>query len=148
MRDKTIDSIAGSGVTDETESELANPERREALEKLVKYTPPAMITLLAKDSAWAQISGGPPPPPSDIRLKTDIDFLGESDNGCKLYSFRYQTDQARIRYVGVMAQDILKINPDAVATRADGYYAVHYDRLGLTMTTYDQWLQRGLKSVQ
>lgn len=47
----------------QTDSEIDSPERREALEKLIKYTPPAMITLLANDSAWAQISGGPPPPP-------------------------------------------------------------------------------------
>ena len=49
--------------TQDNKLKLDDPDRRAALEKLVKYTPPAMITLLAKDSAWAQISGGPPPPP-------------------------------------------------------------------------------------
>ena len=38
-----------------------------------------------------------------------------------------------------MAQDILELNPDAVVTRSDGYYAVYYDRLGLSMTTYAEW---------
>ncbi len=125
-----------------------DPDRRDALSKLVKYTPPAMIVLLANDSAWAQISGGPPPPPSDIRLKTDINYLGQSCNDHKLYSFRYRNDGAQVRYVGVMAQEVLETNPDAVMSRSDGYLAVHYDRLGLKMTTYDDWQKHGLESVK
>ena len=148
MSDKKFNDLSTSADTDEKETMLTNPDRREALGKLVKYTPPAMITLLTKDSAWAQISGGPPPPPSDVRLKADIEYLGVSGNGHKLYSFRYQNDDARIRHVGVMAQEVLKVHPDAVVTRPDGYYAVHYEKLGLTMTTYDQWQRRGLNSVQ
>ncbi len=148
MQNKKIIPELSKATADETEPQVDDPQRREALSRLVKYTPPAMITLLANDSAWAQISGGPPPPPSDIRLKTDIDCVGATRDGHKLYSFRYQDDVARIRYVGLMAQEILKSNPAAVATRPDGYYAVHYESLGLKMATYDQWKRQGIKSVQ
>ncbi len=123
-------------------------DRREALEKLVKYTPPAMITLLAKDSAWAQISGGPPPPPSDQRLKTDIHYLCQSEQGYPLYRFRYISDVTKTEYVGVMAQDVMENRPDAVTLMEGGYYAVYYDRIGLRMSTYQNWQEQGLSSVQ
>ena len=146
-KNKTNDADIDTAETNKIAPVPDDPERREALEKLVKYTPPAMITLLAKDSAWAQISGGPPPPPSDLRLKTDIEFLGNSANGHRLYSFRYKNDDANIRYVGVMAQDVVEVKPEAVVIRDDGYYAVHYDQLGLTLMTYDRWQRLGDKSV-
>lgn len=139
MQYKKIKNAGKDTVIDELNRQIEDPDRREALQKLVKYTPPAMITLLAKDSAWAQISGGPPPPPSDFRLKTDIVYLGKAVKGHNLYRFRYQHDDAQICYVGVMAQEVLKVNPEAVVTRADGYFAVDYDRLGLPLKTYDQW---------
>ena len=148
MRKNNFSESTNQKATQKKETKLADPDRREAISKLVKYTPPAMITLLAKDSAWAQISGGPPPPPSDIRLKTDIHYLGEKYNGYKLYCFRYKDDKSKIYYVGAMAQEILNVNPQAVVTMADGYYAVKYNKLGFKMTTYDQWKSMGPASIQ
>lgn len=149
MRDhKSALSPAKTDTHVKNNPEPADPGRRIALGKLVKYTPPAMVTLLAKDSAWAQISGGPPPPPSDIRLKTAIRYLDEKFNGHKLYRFRYKNDGSGTTYVGAMAQEILNIEPLAVVTRPDGYFAVHYHKLGFMMTTYDQWQRNGFESIQ
>jgi len=78
---------------------------------------------------------------SDIRLKRDIILLGQTEQGIKLYSFKYLwSDQV---YVGVMAQDLLE-NPkwqDAVITNPNGYYSVIYSKLGLEMVTLEQYQQ-------
>jgi len=70
--------------------------------------------------------------PSDVRLKTDIVQVGTTVYGLPLYQFRYRTGPER--FEGVMAQDVLEVMPDAVATGEDGYYRVNYGRLGIRMT--------------
>jgi hypothetical protein len=48
-----------------------------------------------------------------------------------------------------MAQDLLK-NPtckNAVITKANGFYAVNYEMLGLKMTTLAQWKKDGIASI-
>ena len=78
---------------------------------------------------------------SDIRLKHDIVLLGHLDNGLGFYRFSYNgSDKA---YVGVMAQEVQKVVPTAVARGEDGYLKVYYDKLGLTFETYDRWIQSG-----
>lgn len=76
---------------------------------------------------------------SDMRLKKDIKYLSELQNGIKLYSFKYLwSDQT---YVGVMAQDLLQHTKykHAVMQKKDNFYAVYYHMLGLKMITLDQW---------
>jgi len=75
--------------------------------------------------------------PSDIRLKRDIHPVGRAKNGLTLYRFRYLWSD--VEMVGVMAQDVLKVAPEAVITAADGFYRVDYARLGLRFMTYAQW---------
>ena len=67
---------------------------------------------------------------SDIRLKQDIVFSHE-ENGHKIYEFSYKSEP-NVRYSGVMAQEVLGINPSAVFEE-NGYYKVNYDMLGITM---------------
>ena len=74
---------------------------------------------------------------SDIRLKRDIHEVGATPDGLKLYSFRYNWSDET--FVGVMAQEVLDVKPEAVITREDGFYAVDYDMLGLTMISLDKW---------
>ncbi len=77
---------------------------------------------------------------SDIRLKRDVILLALRDNGIALYSFRYfWSDQV---YVGVMAQQVAAIVPEAVVMEPNGFLAVNYDRLGLKMQTLEEWLAR------
>jgi hypothetical protein len=68
---------------------------------------------------------------SDIRLKTDIHRIGTTVLGLPLYTFQYR-NQAGV-YVGVMAQDVLKVEPSAVSIGTDGYYRVDYGKLGIAM---------------
>jgi hypothetical protein len=75
--------------------------------------------------------------PSDIRLKRDIAPLRRLDNGLELYRFRYLWSD--VAYVGVMAQEVERVRPDAVMRGADGYLRVNYDALGLKFQTYEEW---------
>jgi hypothetical protein len=83
------------------------------------------------------VSGGPPPA-SDTRLKRDIAQVGEVDNGINLYRYRYLWSDTI--YVGVMAQEVAAVMPEAVQRGADGYMRVDYARLGLRVQTWDQWV--------
>jgi hypothetical protein len=76
---------------------------------------------------------------SDIRAKHDIALLGRLDNGLGFYRFSYiGSDQA---YVGVMAQEVDDVMPEAVIhDAADGYLRVDYDKLGVRMQTWEEWL--------
>lgn len=78
---------------------------------------------------------------SDIRLKHDIVLLGRLDNGIGFYRFSYNGSQKA--YVGVMAQEVQAVMPQAVARDRDGYLEVYYDKLGLTFQTYDHWIATG-----
>lgn len=75
---------------------------------------------------------------SDIRLKHDIVQLARLDNGLGIYRYRYNgNDQV---YVGVMAQEVETVIPQAVTRGPDGYMRVDYDRIGLKLKTWDSWL--------
>lgn len=73
----------------------------------------------------------PPLTDSDRRLKTDIQQIGITHNALPLYRYRYRGEDAV--YEGVMAQDVLQHTPSAVVLGSDGFYAVDYSALGLTM---------------
>jgi hypothetical protein len=75
--------------------------------------------------------------PSDARLKRDIVPIERLANGLELYRYRYVWSDTV--YVGVMAQDVRAVRPDAVTRGADGFLLVNYKRLGLRLQTWDQW---------
>ena len=68
--------------------------------------------------------------PSDIRMKEDIEQVGVSPDGHKIYEFNYIGKPTRYR--GVMAQEVAKIDPMAVGIR-DGYLAVNYGKIDVDM---------------
>ncbi len=78
---------------------------------------------------------------SDIRLKEDIVPLVRLSNGLELYRFRYKGSD-RTAYVGVIAQEVQKIEPNAVWPDHNGYLMVNYDRIGLKFMTWQEWLAR------
>jgi hypothetical protein len=87
--------------------------------------------------------GGMGGAPSDIRVKHDVALLGRLDNGVGFYRFSYKgSDKA---YVGVMAHEVQKVRPDVVTRGSDGYLRVYYDRLGVQMQTYEDWVAGGEK---
>ncbi len=67
---------------------------------------------------------------SDDRLKENIVPAGKK-NGFDLYEFNY-IGVPEEKFKGVIAQDIQETNPEAVFEH-EGYLAVDYDKLGLTM---------------
>jgi hypothetical protein len=78
---------------------------------------------------------------SDVALKHDIVLLGHLPNGIGFYRFSYNgSNQA---YVGVMAQEVQKVIPQAVVRGEDGYLRVFYDKLGIKFQTYEQWIASG-----
>ena len=60
---------------------------------------------------------------SDRRLKTDIKRVGNTDGGLPVYTYKYKGDNTT--QMGVMAQDVEKVNPEAVA-EFGGFKAVNY----------------------
>jgi len=74
---------------------------------------------------------------SDRRLKRDIAKVGVLDGDIDLYRYRYLWNDEM--FVGVMAQDLLDIRPDAVVHRDDGYLAVDYSRLGTRLQSWREW---------
>jgi Chaperone of endosialidase len=81
---------------------------------------------------------------SDIRLKHDVTLLARLDNGLGFYRFSYNGSHKA--YVGVMAQEVQRVMPEAVVRGHDGYLRVYYDRLGVTFETYDQWVASGART--
>ena len=80
---------------------------------------------------------------SDVALKYDIILLGRLDNGLGFYRFSYNgSEQA---YVGVMAQEVQTILPEAVVRGQDGYLMVFYEKLGLKFQTYERWIASGAR---
>ena len=78
---------------------------------------------------------------SDITLKHDIVLLGHLNNGLGYYRFSYNgSDRA---YVGVMAQEVQTVMPDAVARGHDGTLRVFYGKLGVRFQSYEQWIASG-----
>ena len=78
---------------------------------------------------------------SDIALKHDVVLLGHLDNGLGYYRFSYLgSDKA---YVGVIAQEVQAVLPQAVTRGSDGYLRVHYEKLGIRFRSYSDWLANG-----
>jgi Chaperone of endosialidase len=83
--------------------------------------------------------------PSDRRLKRDIVELGVLPNGLHLYRYRYTGD--RQYYVGVMAQEVMRVDPAAVGLNQNGFLGVNYDRLGLRFLTWNDWVSGALHAA-
>lgn len=62
---------------------------------------------------------------SDIRIKKDIEHIGETDAGIPIYSFSYIWENKK--RVGVMAQDVEQVIPEAVVINSMGIKMVNYD---------------------
>jgi Chaperone of endosialidase len=62
---------------------------------------------------------------SDRRAKDDVEEIGKLNDGQKVYRFRYKGDSRP--QIGLMAQEVEKRHPDAVA-EIDGVKFVHYGK--------------------
>jgi len=82
-------------------------------------------------SGWA--SGGFA---SDIRLKTNVEKVGEFEDGLGIYDFDYLPIEGQIaafmpegRQRGVMAHEVAELRPHALGPVIDGYATVNYGAL-------------------
>jgi hypothetical protein len=72
---------------------------------------------------------------SDIRMKENIKIIGALPNGLNVYEFEYKPEfknkefNGHGKFIGVMAQDVEKVIPEAVHTLNDGYKVVDYAKL-------------------
>jgi hypothetical protein len=80
-------------------------------------------------STGAQLYAG-----SDQSIKENIIKIGRLDNGINIYKFDYRPEYKNTwghgTHIGVMAQEVEKVIPEAVATHKDGYKLVNYSLLG------------------
>lgn len=67
---------------------------------------------------------------SDRRLKENIVPMGKR-KGLRVYAYNYKGHPDR--YIGVMAQDIKQIKPEAITFHPNGYMMVDYGILGIDM---------------
>lgn len=63
---------------------------------------------------------------SDRRTKENIVKVGKLNNGLNVYSFNYIGQN--ITQIGLMADEVEKVNPKAVLTMPNGIKAVYYDK--------------------
>jgi hypothetical protein len=64
---------------------------------------------------------------SDRRLKKDIKLIGHTDEGLNVYEFRYIDGSGP--YIGVMAQEVAEIKPEALGPTINGYMTVDYSKI-------------------
>lgn len=70
---------------------------------------------------------------SDRRLKTNIEPVGTDERtGLTLYKFAYKTEPDKY-FIGVMADEVEKVEPKAVITMPNGFKAVNYGALGIQL---------------
>ena len=72
-------------------------------------------------------------PTSDNRLKENISYVGDYKT-YKVYTWDYNKTAKDLNLndgpeVGVMAQEVLETNPEAVVKDKTGYYRVNYKKL-------------------
>jgi hypothetical protein len=64
---------------------------------------------------------------SDRRLKSDIEQIGTTNYGLPFYEYTINGERQR----GVMADEVLKVMPEAAVMQPNGFYMVNYRMLGL-----------------
>jgi hypothetical protein len=127
-----------SGSADEHTEQTELVGRREAVMRFAKYTAPVMLAVLVSTTDGKAQTCASPCEASDVRLKHDITRVGELASGLGLYRYRYLWSDTA--YVGVMAQEVEAVMPEAVRRGTDGYLRVDYSRLGLRLQTWDEWV--------
>ena len=76
-------------------------------------------------------------------MKHNVVLLGHLANGLGYYRFSYLGSSKP--YVGVIAQEVQSLVPEAVTRGQDGYLRVYYGQLGLKLRSYADWLAAGAK---
>ena len=67
---------------------------------------------------------------SDRKLKENIQKIGESISGLGIYKFNYIGKVKQ--YIGTMADEVIKVAPEAAILGPDGFYSVNYNLIDVT----------------
>jgi Chaperone of endosialidase len=78
---------------------------------------------------------------SDIRLKHDIALLGHLGNGLGFYRFSYNGSNKA--YVGVMAQEVQQVVPEAVVRGRGRIPSCRLHEARVKFDNYERWLASG-----
>lgn len=119
-------SVAGTDVAGITQNSYLDANQQ--AQQSVAANNATMGGLFGLAGAGAQMVGsmyGVPGKTSDRRLKRDIARVGTLDNGLPVYLYRYK--EGGPFEIGLMAQDVEDVHPEAVATMPNGFKAVYYD---------------------
>ena len=112
----------------------ANARAREQLGVPASYGAPVMLPPTNRLGGALQIAGQVASIysafSSDIKLKENIEEVGVSPDGYKIYEFNYKGFKDRWR--GAMAQDVVKKNPMAVGIQ-DNHLTVDYSKIDVNM---------------
>jgi hypothetical protein len=124
-------TIDDERVTDEEHQQYEDEATAEWIENQENWHPPSSdISLPGQyelNIDWDAIAAGDAPNPfSDIRLKENIELVGNSPSGVNIYEFDYKNKiYGNGRYRGVMAQEV----PDSSFKASNGYLMVDYSNL-------------------
>lgn len=89
--------------------------------------PPSLDNFMGSIGGIASAAGGIMGLFSDERLKTDITRVGSTPDGIPLYRFKYLGSPEE--HIGVIAQEAMLFNPNAVDADEDGFLKVDYSRI-------------------
>ncbi len=93
-----------------------------------------MASLNIQDLAFAANSTAPP---SDSRVKAGVVKVGTHPAGFGLYRFRYLW--SKTEFVGVIAQEVRELMPEAVVCDESGILRVDYRAIGIDMVPFAAW---------
>lgn len=70
---------------------------------------------------------------SDTRMKENVQLVGRTDAGHNIYEYDYKPEFKDVaghgRFRGVMAQEVLELNPEAISIASNGYMMVDYSKV-------------------
>ena len=100
---------------------------------LPEYGAPVMMPPSDRFSSFLNFALGVAglfPTGSDIKIKENIEYVGSSPEGHNIWEFNYEGSSTRYR--GAMAQEVAKLNPDAVHV-VDDILHVDYSKIDVDM---------------
>lgn len=106
--------ISGAGAKSASQSTSSSTGNSNSSSK------PGLAAMLGQAAAGAAAS--------DRRLKKNIEKLYTREDGLNVYSYDYINDKGP--YIGVMADEVETLKPEALGPVIAGYATVNYDKLG------------------
>jgi len=124
-----------AGSSENLASILANIATQQGSQSAALPSPAGLLTGQGLLQPLGQFAGGVGTAikASDVRLKTNIQKTGKTPSGINLYKWDW-TEKAKPIVgdqisEGVIAQEVMKVIPDAVIMHSDGFYRVDYARI-------------------